>query len=121
LFRSISYQSGESELVVLVTATLVEPLSDKAVPPLPGDLHVPPNDWEFFLQGRIEGDIWEKTSPDRGAGLNVGAFKRLRGPGAWDRHYREPSGNRSLTSPPDSTTTSLNEDPTSQSSQEDTL
>ncbi len=119
LFRSISYQSGESELVVLVTATLVEPLSDKGVQPLPGDLYVPPNDWEFFLQGRIEGNVWEKTSPDHGARLNVGALKRLKGPGAWDRHYREPSGKRSFISP-DPVTTLLNEDPTPQSLQEDT-
>jgi len=82
LFRSVSYQTGESELVVLVTATLVEPLSHTGVRPLPGDLHVPPNDWELFMKGRIEGRVKETASSDR-ANLGVLALNRLRGPGAW--------------------------------------
>ena len=82
LFRSISYQTGESELVVLVTATLVEPLSHRAVRPLPGDLHVPPNDWELFVKGRLEGEVKETTSSG-GLKLGISGFDRLKGPGAW--------------------------------------
>ena len=36
LFRSVRYQNEETELVILVTASLVEPMSVAAAPPLPG-------------------------------------------------------------------------------------
>ena len=83
LFRSVAYQEGESELVVLVTASLVEPLSNAMDLPLPGDLHVDPNDWELFIEGRLEGRIWESTSSPGGAALNLKEFGRLKGPGGW--------------------------------------
>jgi pilus assembly protein CpaC len=56
LFRSVSYQKNETELVVLVTASLVEPMSLDKTPPLPGFLHEEPKDWELYLEGRIEGE-----------------------------------------------------------------
>ena len=37
LFRSVRYRRGESELLLLVTASLVEPTSDQVLLPLPGD------------------------------------------------------------------------------------
>lgn len=86
LFRSVSYQNAETELVVLVTAELTEPLSDPALPPLPGDLHVSPNDWEFFLGGRIQGNI-KRIAHAQGIRLNIDGLDRLRGPGAWDSYY----------------------------------
>lgn len=81
LFRSVSYQKGESELVVLVTATLVEPLSHATDRPLPGDLHIAPNDWELFLLGRLEGRHKEDAEDDDAASL-----RELKGPGAWVNH-----------------------------------
>ncbi len=54
LFRSQSFQKGETELLILVTPRLVKPM-------LPGEIRLPtdkfqePNDWEFFLGGRLEG------------------------------------------------------------------
>lgn len=88
LFRSVSYQMGESELVVLVTASLVEPLSHSVDRPLPGELYVPPDDWELFFQGRLEGRIWETSSSADGAGINLAGFKELQGPGAWATYHR---------------------------------
>jgi pilus assembly protein CpaC len=81
LFRSVRYQSGESELLVIVTANLVEPLSGET-PPLPGDLHVRPNDAELYLGGNLEGRV-----PDDTQGVGVPASVlipgRVAGPGGW--------------------------------------
>ena len=43
LFRSVRYQSGETELVVMVTADLVEPLNNAGKTALPGSLSTPPS------------------------------------------------------------------------------
>lgn len=44
----------EKELVILVTPRLVHPLECNEVPPLPGLDLLEPNDWEFYLCGRLE-------------------------------------------------------------------
>lgn len=54
-FSRNSIETVETELVVLVTPELVEPLESNEVPPAPGDRVLEPNDWEFFFLGRIEG------------------------------------------------------------------
>jgi len=64
LFRSVSYQSEETELVVLVTPELVAPLSPEQIAYVPGSDHVTPNDAELFLEGRLEG---RPGRPDRGS------------------------------------------------------
>jgi pilus assembly protein CpaC len=66
LFRSSQFQKQETELVLIVTPRLVEPLGP-GPHPLPGDHYVEPNDFEFFLLGAIEGRVVEPT----GAGLNA--------------------------------------------------
>ena len=54
LFRSQSFQKGETELLILVTPHLVKPM-------LPGEIRLPtdkfqePSDLEFFLNGQLEG------------------------------------------------------------------
>ena len=54
LFRSVSYQNGESELIVIVTASLVEPLSHYPARPLPAaELYTVPSDWELFMNGDL--------------------------------------------------------------------
>ena len=68
LFRSVRYEKRETELLVLVSASLVEPVSTVSDPKLPGDDHVPPNDWELYGMGMIEGEP---------------ALKELKGPGSW--------------------------------------
>jgi pilus assembly protein CpaC len=55
LFSHNSIQTIESELVVLVTPELVEPMEKNEVPAAPGDLVEEPNDMEFFFLGRFEG------------------------------------------------------------------
>jgi pilus assembly protein CpaC len=55
LFRSADFQLDESELVVLVTPELVNPVSSDQVTCVPGANYVPPNDFELFLMGELEG------------------------------------------------------------------
>lgn len=54
LFSRNVIQTNETELLVLVTPELVEPLDAQAVPG-PGELYQEPNDLEFFFLGRLEG------------------------------------------------------------------
>ncbi|MCS7033822.1 MAG: type II and III secretion system protein family protein, partial [Phycisphaerae bacterium] len=51
LFRSVRYQREETELVVLVTPSLVEPMNPAEVPVVPGEFWRHPNSAEFFLMG----------------------------------------------------------------------
>lgn len=53
LFRSSEFQKSESELIVIVTPHLVRPL-DTSKQPLPTDQFIEPNDFEFYLLGRLE-------------------------------------------------------------------
>lgn len=88
MFRSVRYKSGETELLVLVTANLVEPLSDVSQPPVPGDLHVRPNDAQFYLGGKLEGRLPKITSGNTfPASLIPG---RLVGPGGWSEYRINP-------------------------------
>jgi pilus assembly protein CpaC len=82
LFRSVRYEQDETELVVIVTATTVEPLNDGMDRPTPGALHQAPNDWELFMEGRLAGanDVVSPVARLRTFGLTD-----LRGPGAWRR------------------------------------
>ncbi len=55
LFSSVEYQKDNTELVVLVTPQLVEPLDPQQVPPPPGSLMTSPSDYELFALGQLEG------------------------------------------------------------------
>jgi pilus assembly protein CpaC len=92
LFRSTRYQSGETEMVVLVTASLVEPSSSTA-PPAPGVAHTPPGDWELYTLGSIEGAPPHRPPPPA-ALIRKRGFHKLRGPGAWTEHGAEPARSR---------------------------
>jgi pilus assembly protein CpaC len=59
LFSSVDYQTDQSELVVLVTPELVEPVSADQITYVPGANHVAPNDFELFLLGHLEGSSVE--------------------------------------------------------------
>ncbi|HOF18717.1 MAG TPA: type II and III secretion system protein family protein [Phycisphaerae bacterium] len=90
LFRSVRYELGETELIVLVTAELVEPLDmDIREKPVPGDFHIEPNDWELYAFGKIEGDIKAHLKTDPPAWIAQHRLQRLKGPGAWVR-YTQP-------------------------------
>ncbi|WP_169972847.1 type II and III secretion system protein family protein [Tautonia rosea] len=54
LFSRNVIQTNETELIVLVTPELVEPVEAQAAPG-PGELYQEPNDLEFFFLGRLEG------------------------------------------------------------------
>ncbi|ETX03312.1 MAG: hypothetical protein ETSY1_00435 [Candidatus Entotheonella factor] len=54
LFRSSSFERGETELIIIVTPRLVKPL-DVAKQTLPTDGFVEPNDIDFFLFGKLQG------------------------------------------------------------------
>jgi pilus assembly protein CpaC len=83
LFRSVRYESSDTELVVLVTATLAEPSSDTAPLPLPGDLHRTPDNWELYLDGHIESQRPAQLSAAQSEQLRRMGLDQLRGPGAW--------------------------------------
>ena len=89
LFRSVRYSREETELIVFVTASLVEPMSLAAEPTMPGFLHVEPNDWDLYLEGRIEGKEPAKIHPADAGWLKQTGLDRLMGPGAWDS-YNQP-------------------------------
>ena len=55
LFRSQQYQSGETELVIMVTPYLAKPLDAKAVR-LPTERFVEPSDLDFYLLGKTKGN-----------------------------------------------------------------
>jgi pilus assembly protein CpaC len=113
LFRSTRYQKNETELVILVTASLVEPMSLAETPPVPGFLHSDPNDWEFYLEGRLEGKEPAKIHSNDAEWLMKMNLDQLKGPGAWDSYTEPVSSSRA-----DLTTVSENEETDSQSGRE---
>lgn len=64
LFRSTNFQKNETELIIIVTPHLVKPL-DLAKQTLPTDQFIEPDDLEFYLFGRLEGEE-KKKSPQPG-------------------------------------------------------
>jgi pilus assembly protein CpaC len=86
LFRSVRYKQEETELVVMVTATLVEPLNLVGKPALPGDDHKPPNDWAFYLNGSLAEKVPPKVAPADAARLKDQGLNELAGPGAWESY-----------------------------------
>jgi pilus assembly protein CpaC len=90
LFRSSSYQEKETELVVIATPHLVRPAAPGQQLASPLDERMPPNDVDFFLEGRT--DMRKKyTSYVNGGGELRGPYGHLL-PGA-------PSGKAKVVSP----------------------
>lgn len=91
LFRSVRYRDKQTELVVLVTAELVEPVDALAGSEvLPGDFHVRPNDWQLFMEGKIEGSVIAPLPDEQANALRKLGIANLEGPGAWKR-FDDPS------------------------------
>ncbi len=86
LFRSVRYRNQETELVILVTASLVEPMTMAQAPPLPGATYTVPDDWELYLEGRLEGRKPAKLDPASVQWLHEMGLDQLVGPGAWDSY-----------------------------------
>jgi pilus assembly protein CpaC len=57
LFRSASYQRGETELVIFVSVHLVSPVDDESQLVLPTDRIAIPNEAELFLLGNTTGAV----------------------------------------------------------------
>jgi pilus assembly protein CpaC len=72
LFRSVRYQRNETELVVLVTPRVVEPLNPSEVPAVPGEQWRHPSEVDIFLNADIGGPI-ATTQPARPPALYLGA------------------------------------------------
>jgi pilus assembly protein CpaC len=89
LFRSVQYEKQETELVILVTASLVEPITAASAPPLPGVTYAEPNDWEFYAEGRLEGKKPAKIDPATQKWLKDMGLDQLVGPGAWDSYEEQ--------------------------------
>jgi pilus assembly protein CpaC len=85
-FRSVRYSRGETELVVLVRASLVEPLSLASDVPLPGDLHVSPTDAELYGEGRLERKASHDLDPPDAAWRQALGVEGLKSPGVWTRY-----------------------------------
>jgi pilus assembly protein CpaC len=84
LFRSVSYQRDESELLVVVTARLARPLAPHEVPPLPTDDELnDPGDIELFLfggQNRRPGSKPKEEAPPTEVTTERASLDRARGP-----------------------------------------
>ena len=70
LFRSVRFQRNETELVLIVTPHLVEPMAPGDIR-LPTDSFVPPDDFEFYLLGALEAQR-EGAAPDEDAAGLIG-------------------------------------------------
>jgi len=101
LFRSVSYNRKETELVVLVTPKLVEAMNPSQVPALPGENWRHPKELDLFLNQDIGGE--EPARPATPAG-GPGATS---GPGAANNpRYR---GSYGFTPPARATTSGASE------------
>jgi len=69
LFRSTSYQNEKTDLLVSVTPHLVKPDKEGKLS-YPGEYIQPPNRFEFYLEGRLEG----RRSPTDVSGLSEHSF-----------------------------------------------
>ncbi|MGD0896994.1 MAG: pilus assembly protein N-terminal domain-containing protein [Thermoguttaceae bacterium] len=55
LFRKVSHQTNEVELIITVTPELVDAMDANQAPPCgPGMDTAEPNDWELFMKGHLE-------------------------------------------------------------------
>jgi pilus assembly protein CpaC len=71
LFRSTSFQKSETDLIIVVTPHLVKPL-DVTKQTLPTDQYIEPDDFEWYLLGRLEG-----TGPARAPRREQGQSKNV--------------------------------------------
>jgi len=117
LFRSVRYENQETELMILVTASLVEPISLAQAPPLPGVAHEAPDDWELYAEGRLEGKEPARLDPVSRQWLKDMGLDQLVGPGAWDTYEEQtyPEAARAAESGAESAAGADKKDKTSQS------
>ena len=66
LFRSVAFRKAETELVVVVTPYLVQPVSEKTVT-LPTDGFAPASDFDLYLLGRLH-DVYRREEESTAMG-----------------------------------------------------
>jgi pilus assembly protein CpaC len=72
IFRTVSYQSVETELVIMVTPTLAGAMTDCQTPPGgPGMFSDQPTDHELFMYGMIEAPSYGNHCSTCGGGCNA--------------------------------------------------
>jgi pilus assembly protein CpaC len=106
LFRSTRYERRETELVVLVTPKLVEPMNPNQVPPLPGESWRHPKELDQYIGGDIGGEVSAKPEGDNMTPPAAGAPATGPGSGANAPKYR---GSYGFTPPPRATTSGTTE------------
>jgi pilus assembly protein CpaC len=74
LFSSQSFQNDQSELVIIVTPYIVQPVSDRAKLQVPTDGYVPPNDLQRLLRNNLYQQ--EPMDDDSAANHAVVAWRR---------------------------------------------
>jgi pilus assembly protein CpaC len=102
LFRSTRYERRETELVVLVTPRLVEPMEPNQVPKLPGETWRHPKEADLFFNGDLGGP--SATKPLAAPADTAPAAQGT--PGTDSPRYR---GSYGFTPPSRATTTGSNE------------
>ena len=85
LFRSTSYQQQKTDLLIAVTPHLVKPVKEGELK-FPGEDMRTPSQYEFYLEGRLEGrrDTPESPSLNR---HTFGAFARSPGKGGLEGQF----------------------------------
>ncbi|MCE5231052.1 type II and III secretion system protein family protein [bacterium] len=81
-FRTVHDEKSNTELLVLVKAELVEPMSLGKEPPLPGTGDQSPSDWELYALGKTYGKGCMASEVDA-EWMREHDWDKLRGPGAW--------------------------------------
>ncbi len=61
LFRSVQYSRQQTELIVLVTPHLVEPMNPEHVPPVPGEVWRHPTEADLFWNADLGGPAEESA------------------------------------------------------------
>ena len=100
LFRSVRYERRETELLVLVTPRLVEPMNPNQVPPLPGESWRHPKELDLYLKQDIGSENAGKSST--GPSATTPATTSGGQAAAGNPRYR---GTYGFTPPPRATTT----------------
>src|SRR5439155_487328 len=76
LFRSVRYERNETELLVLVTPRLVEPMNPSQVPPVPGENWRHPKELDLYLKS----DLGSEPPAGKGRGATGPAATTPAGP-----------------------------------------
>lgn len=83
MFSSTEYRKNNTELLVLVTPQLVEPMDPQQVPPPPGSLMTDPNDFQLFALQQLEGQPMPRPEPEGVPRERFPITSRPMSEGAW--------------------------------------